>query len=343
MSFNEKVLGGNYDTVAVMTDMEPDDILAFHVMAGALNAAPKRFVVVGEGSVAKRDMCQNMLADLGVNAPVIDGCESGKDFPLSLVTAFGMPIASSSAERNKDQVAPTMESLLASSESPLVICIKPPRELLNISSQLQEKLTVVCYGGFNFRALNTHRNEWQALVNMRFKETIVYESFLVTGPQNSLSAANSLLFARAIAAAKTDSMTSGFWRGLLNAVKLWNAHIAFDCLETVEVLAKQMRDDLAREDWDALRSKKMRLEDRNLKVVASIIDAESCQMVLADCALAAALCTAVPVTVRRGQSLSFDSNGYSRFEASDGGRVGVFEPVPFATMIEWIEAACRFD
>lgn len=344
--FNKHVLGGAYDLVVVMSDLEPDDLLAFHIMADALRKAKKCVVVVGEGNVSKRGMCLALLKEIGVEqATVIDGQTSDKDFPLPLRRAFAGHAVDTELDASPvvDAVQQLLlETAVLDSASPLVICLKPPRELLTMPSALQAKLTLVCYGSFNFRSLGALKPDWQVLVNARFKETLVYESFLVTGAENSLTDSNSRLFEFALKTAQRNDASSTFWNGLLKAVRSWNKHIARDCLETIETLAREMCTDLEQNDWPALRAKKIRLGDRNWKVVSNIIDAESRQMVLADCALAAALCTDVPVQVRRGQQLSFDANGYTQFTAKDGGRVGVFEPVPFATMVNWVFDACQF-
>lgn len=345
MNFNKQVIAGEHDLIVVETDLEPDDVLALRIMADVLRAALKCVVVVGEGNLSKRAMCEALLKEIGVTAQVIEGQRSDKDFPPALLRVFrGHPQGEQSElsplEEGVNQLLLTTR--VRDSEAPLFICMKPPRELLSLPRDLQEKVTVICYGSFNFRALGALAADWQTLVNTCFKETLVYESFLVTGAQNSLTAENSSLFDSALKMAQRNDASSPFWCGFLDAVRIWNKHIAVDCLETIERLACEMRGDLDRNDWAALRSKKIRLGDRNLKVVNNIIEAESRQMVLADCALAAALCLDVNVSVRRKQRMVFDANGYTTFVPDENGRVGFFEPVPFDTMVAWVVAACKF-
>lgn len=345
MSLNKRVLAGEYDLLVIATDLEPDDLLAMRFLADALRAASKCVVLVGEGNLSKRAICEALLKEIGVVAQVIEGQRSDKDFPLAMLRVFrGHPQGEQSEQTPLEEGVNQLllQTRLRDSSAPLVICLKPPRELLALTKDVQQKLTLVCYGSFNFRALGALAADWQVLVNTCFKETLVYESFRATGAENSLSNQNSGLFDCALKMAQRNDASSPFWAAFFEAVRIWNKHIAVDCLETIEKLARQMRGDLDRNDWTALRAKKIRLGDRNLKVVNNIIEAESLQMVLADCALAAVLCLDVNVSVRRKQSMHFDDNGYTQFVDDENGRVGFFEPVPFTTMVAWVVAACKF-
>lgn len=327
---------GSYDLLGVWTDLEPDDFLAIGIMKHAMRLAKTCVVVVGEGRRSKREMALGLLRALDIKADVVQGQPSSKDYPPLMHDLFD-PIENASAEAER----PTLFSLLRDSSNPLVVCMKPPRELMQLPIEVTSKITLICYGSFNFRALGALMPEWANMINTAFKEAIVYESFLVSGPQNSISAANSELFDLIERGAFANKPNSTFWLSLKIAARVWNKHIADDCLETIVTLATQMQEDLAQTNWEALRAKKLRLEDRNLKPLVDIIDNEGKQMVLADCALAAALCTNVNATVRRGQRLSFDANGYTQFTPDPAGKVGFFESRSFGIVVKWVVDACE--
>ena len=337
MSFNPNLTTRALDACVVMTDLEPDDILALYLLREQLAAFGSRLlVIVGESSASKVELATVILRLLGVEAAmVLQGEVSDKEYPSTMYGAFG--VSSEYKPRFRESIMTKVDAFLVAVAAPLFIIMKPPHELWVIKSEYLARATVVMYGGFNFRALS--REELGTLTymfNTLFFESIVYESFHATGAANALTHANTSLFKYM----HEQANSSPFWRGLRSAVDAWNGSIIADCLETVSRLSREMIVDFKAGDWAKLHSKKRRIEDRNWKVVASIVDADGQQMVFADCAMASVLSSTDAVPGVRGH-LAFSGDGYTIAEADADGRVFFVKGMDFATALARMTAQAK--
>jgi hypothetical protein len=314
--FNPNLVGDAvFGDVGVFTDTEPDDILAIGQLARILREVQNLTFVVGEGNLCKVGMMRTLLATLGLgHATVVGGARSSKDYPPAMIFAFGAP----QSEATSDATAHIVNFLVAT-PSPLFIVLKPPRELLAVAAQypaLLAQVTLVMYGSFNIRVLGADKMALLQLVNTLVMRAIIYETFLATGEKNSLEKQSTAAGGPDIFALAEQNAAKPFWNGLLRSVELWNNHIIEDCLDSVIESAQALKKTLGGA-WADAKKPKGRLE-RNWKVAQNIISAESKQMVMADCGLAAILVDTQPVPGVRG-NLAFDGD-YTKPAASETGR-----------------------
>lgn len=316
-------------TIGVFTDLEPDDVAALHLLAPVLRqpSGPLYFCV-GEGNLDKTAMMAALLAELQiVGATVIAGAASKKTYPADFVRVFGATPEPATADVL--EAAARIESIAGAAARHLMLVLKPPRELLHLSAALVAKTTVVAYGSFNFRALGGAGSaRFAELANDVMPQTIVYESFFVTGSENSVTQSNAPQF---FEHARTHAPR------LLGAIEAWNAHIAVDRLEAVRDLSAQMIEDFRARNWPALH-RAAAARSRASKVVDNIVAADGCQMVLADVGLATLLVTDAAVPLRRGR-IAFDAtSSFTQIVDDPDGRVHFVGPIPFAEMIAKLQA-----
>jgi len=326
MSLNENLFGtSQFDGVYVESDVETDGVAMMAILKPLLSRHENVLVVVGEGKCEKTGMMRNLLDSLGLyHARVVQGAYSKKDYPTEMLAAFG-PIDAHTSDSVAQREA-LMTSFFEKAKRPLIILEKPPHDFLTIADSHLASATVVVYGSFNFRSLSDEEKaRLLHLLNDHCAQVILYESYLATGYENSVTPKNSELFVHMRkCSGDVDSNFARFWRGFETAMLAWNKFIAADCLTTVAQLSSQMIDYLEDGNWEELRSKKRRIEDRNWKVVANIIDAESQQMVFADCAMAAAILGTRPINGIKGR-ISFDKDtGYTVPVEDPTGRIFVF-------------------
>jgi hypothetical protein len=316
-----------YDGIIVESDVETDDVALLAILAPVLAQHKNVLVIVGEGKCIKTGMMRNLLDSLGLqHVETLQGTSSEKDYPAEMLFAFGAIDQSKNDERSLAMRAAALARFVDKLTHPLIILAKPPHEFLTLTDAQLKNATVVVYGSFNFRSLsNEEKDRLLYLLNEHCARVVLYESYLATGLENSVTPKNSLLFEHMRkCAADATRKDARFWRGFQDAMLQWNKFIAADCLETVAQLSSQMLDYFEDGNWAELRAKKRRIEERNWKVVANIIDAESQQMVFADCAMAAAIIGTLPVRGLKGK-ISFDQETRYTVPIEDPtGRVFVF-------------------
>lgn len=342
-TLNSALVGdADFGYVAVFKDNEPDDYLAVGLLAPYLRKIKKLLVVVGEGKLSKVGLTRTFLATLGLDhATVVGGDRSTKDYPPEMISAFGAPQSEATADAEAQII-----SFLSTSPNPLLIVLKPPRELLAVAAtrpDLFSQATIVMYGSFNIRALGADKQRLLELVNTLALRTIIYETFLATGEKNSLEKKRK-------ANDDDDGSPGGFelfelmeqnadkpfWNGLLRSIKAWNNHIIGDCLDSIAESAQDMKQKLGGR-WDDLKKSKARFE-RNWKVAQNIIGAESMQMVMADCGLASILLHSQPAAGVRG-NLAFDGD-YTKPEPSVTGRCFFPTNLGYKTVAQRIYEQC---
>jgi hypothetical protein len=205
----------------VAIDCEPDDMLALAVLAR--RGVTLHGVVVGEGCVsAKVSRTQAFLAALGLPAvQVLPGVPSSKLFPGE--TADG------------DNPAFFTDAFLDALEScgatPLLICMKPPREILAALDAQPDRArsvfgrsTLAAYGSFNFRCLGYSKTvPLVAADTTPFARVLYYESHGNAVPN---------LNPESVPELPTWLSTSAASAELWATCATWDADIVRDCDES---------------------------------------------------------------------------------------------------------------
>jgi len=308
---NNKLPFSTHDRVLILTDLEPDDVLAIRLLRKIIPDAVPILVVVGESNMDKTSLAYNIFNKYGYsNINVIRGKSSNKEYPKDALYSF-------EESNDKDvNVVNADNALVAASHitkflgitdteiCPLIIAIKPLWELLYIDKNILLKCVMLLYGSFNIRAMRGGGSDKLfEFLNNQFKYVIMYESFFATKEMNSINNANApILFANLDVE-------------LTKMIIAWNKHILKECLTTITELAIRMSANL--NQMDLLVKDHDRLVNRNLKIVTNIIDAQGMQMVLADSGLIAYVFNNMQSgTIQRG-SISVDTLGYTKMTQSE--------------------------
>jgi hypothetical protein len=341
------------DAFIIMTDLEPDDVVAIvafldHLLETEARAAPVTFVV-GEGRKSKVGLMHTILRRLGftgkVNvAGVIDGSRSDKDFPDDIFTAWGT--RPGTAEMRTGQGPAGVHAIIAQAAQPFILCLKPPRELVGTAFP---RAMMALYGSFNLRScVGVHTAAQVAdWLNTGFRCVILYETFLATGPVNSINRANAPHF--------WDIMDNiPRYAPIIAHMHAWNRFILNDCIGTAVVSCNRLKM-LTGADAKGMRTpdRPSFVEDqlndvgrieRNLKVVKDILQADYTQMVMADFGLTAYLLgyyDDIADKIKPG-TISFNAAGYTVPAEVPTGKVLVVQGVPLDVAIGGITEMMNF-
>ena len=176
-------------TTWLETDLEPDDVLALRINPWLKET---KYYVVGEGdSNVKYNRMRRYARLLGrPDVTIIEGLGSEASFPHD-----GGEFDNLEREVCTEDYLPHFIEF-ASSPSPVMISLKPMRELLaayihdeKSISKLLQNVELYAYGGFNFRCLLEHEAKLLELLHC-FKKVSIYESVYVTGHDNSVNKDN---------------------------------------------------------------------------------------------------------------------------------------------------------
>jgi len=294
----------------IETDLESDDLLAIYILL--CRGYNIRHVVVGEGdSCIKYERMKVYWTHLHNEFPsqissvpsILHGMSSSKPFSndgfdissnnhdIHELRHRAMELKeikhSKSDDVKTNEYRLTLMSFIEHTNRPLIIALKPMRELFkvwkDIPSELLRKTTLVDYGSFNYRCLwgkdpKEKLSNSNLLLEMlsQFKKHILYESFLATGLQNSMNKEN---MSNVYDSLQILSKTSHFLQCLFRLISQWNSH-----------LVKQCRDNISK--YDLIQEKlqwQIDAQDRSRRIITSIETSIDSQMVLADSALAALL------------------------------------------------------
>lgn len=232
----------------VFTDLEPDDVLALVLFFGHLRKTIGDYkartlnvvVVSGEGKYAKKDLAAAIFRKTGIarvfaNTKIVQGIPSGKDFPAGIFTAWGVddikPFGMTAGDVEVHTASIRRKILKA--KKPCLLCFQPPRELVNVAAGRYNNATAIFYGSFNFRSLKLDPAKLTAFVNDTFAAVLVYETFLASGAENSVS----------------ETKHADFWaavRGLeggpniLAHVNAWNKFMLDDCVVSTSNYAAKL-------------------------------------------------------------------------------------------------------
>jgi len=302
-----------HDALLILTDLEPDDVLAIYILRKRLDAAFPILVVLGEGDLNKTGMADGLFTQLGfTNFKTIQGpysnfeYYSNYEYPNEAIHIFGDNVGK---QFQANIYFEEIEKFLGEFVSPLILGIKPFTELLNVDPTVLSKCVLAMYGGFNLRCMTNNCLEESVakLINNAFKYVILYETFFVTGEQNSINKNNAPKLFETLVTSQDLVL-----RGIVKLMGIWNDHIADECLKTISDVCCDIRRKWPERQFKELKEHIDQIQKRHLKIVNSIVDAESTQMVLADFGLTALL---VWDSVQFGEvktgNISFDSMGYT--------------------------------
>jgi hypothetical protein len=316
------------------------------------NGTKKVTFVTGEGDRSKVELMRSIVEKSGFKDPTteyvyLDGMRSDKYFPMGIYTTWGVEIPPEGATNIE---ASTAAIVAAVGEARVLICIKPPRELYNHKFLGTE---MALYGSFNLRCMRKDSKEMAQWINESFSRVLVYESFIVTGGQNTINPQNGKSFWEAV-----DKLAVG--PQLIQHVREWNNYIATDCGVDVQAYATAINSIIGGVDPNATKEtsacsnsvadfysagvspnaweKMVGGLERNLKVLKNIIDADGMQMVVADMGLAAALSDQSSHMTEYMANLSYNGAGYTVPVKPDTpaqeGRVWFVSPVTFDVMAD---------
>ncbi len=317
----------SFERICVLTDLEPDDILAIYLLFDNVSRDTETLFIVGEGNVAKDKMCFEMCETLGLtNFTVLQGNMSHKDYPPLMLTLFDFS-DEKTLYRPCEQATEESLSRFDFSNS-LVLGLKPFSELLDfVDAERLTTATFCFYGSFNLRCMLSKHSATDIadFVNTAFEKTFVYESYFATGEENSASAENFPALFEALE-------NSPRLEPVLKAIALWNEHIAKDCANTISKLAVRIEKQVVKKSWQQLEKSAERLIRSNAKILLNIAKSRSQQMVIADFALVACLfCQnendAVSIAERKPVSFSFGEHNYSHFTPEATAQVFLIENV----------------
>lgn len=318
------MLDDNIDCLIVMTELEPDDVLAIILLLRNLRRKLPILIVVGEGRVNKVDMARCIVRDyeFKFQIEIVQGFYSDKDYPLEALEIYETKI-----NLSEPTAVETIITYLNIYKNPFILGIKPPRELLVIDRNLLSHVTLAQYGSFNLRCLfKTYKDinisNW---LNTSFKEVFLYESFFATGLENSVS--DKQLF----------EIISFKYEELYKLIKVWNDHISTDCLDSIVDNCTKLKTS----EWD---EKKILLNkiDRSLKIVKNIVDANNKQMVLADFALVVLLLNDSSKYDLRVGEIAFDEFGYTTINDKPDGKVTIPCNVNVKYIVDYIVGTIMF-
>lgn len=278
--------------VLILSDLEPDDVLAIHIMLRYLPPATPIMLAVGEGQVCKLSMAANFMKNYPdfTDVSLCDLQRSDKDYPEDALGVFGT--------ESVPYKTGTVEDFLSRAIHPLILCLMPPRTLLG---HVYPHADLAIYGSFNFRALKADPKVLINWMNTSFRSILLYESFLATGSANSIDMHNApRLFD--LLATSDDKV----FKGLNNLITIWNDHIYTDCVTSIRSYAGQIPlVGFSSEHYESIGTLCNKIE-RNLKPLQSICKSQSKQMVLADFGLVLALLGRLPNRCYRKGVFLFD-------------------------------------
>ena len=367
------------------SDLEPDDVLALYVLAQ--RGFHPRYIVVGEGVArTKERRMQQYLAllrtvvDPALVTTILRGHDSDKVFADD-GKEFSSPASSSSSTDCKDAIcssdnkdsalstatclstyAQSLQTYLTSTPAPLMVILKPPRELTQIlksadasngtgdrkdgggassvnfepkAAQLLSKCELWLYGGFNLRCLAAKKDTNSANDHnwwlQRFARVWLYESFHATGQRNSI---HDRTMPRLYGALRRVAKSSSYVSTLFRLIALWNRHIVAeaqaDCRRLEERsddgMAERQQPQLGNADGDELELQRSR------KIVQTVGPFVESQMVLADFALVAVADCDTLRDFWQAADVSWTPAGYSVLKPNERSRIRVCCNIEWATL-----------
>jgi ankyrin repeat protein len=288
----------------IETDLEPDDIMALYILPKA------KYYVVGEGdaNIKYNRMLKYCAILKNRDAVIIEGMKSDKKFIYD-----GHEFNNLSQFKSTECYLKRFQEF-SSGQNPIMFSLKPMRELVNeyIKSpntikQMISNVTLYVYGSFNFRCITWKYKDELLNLLRGFKKVCIYESFFVSGNENSINKVNASELYTFMKNNKND-----YFDALFRLTENWNKYISEDAIKCLS--DKNL-------DKDAC--------NREQKILDNIRGNEDFQYVLADFGLAAIYRHIDPIPVK---NLQF--NSYTSFDLSDENtNIYVYQKIPREVII----------
>ena len=262
----------------LLTDLEPDDMVAMGVLAARLDSPS--YLVVGEGSAdLKGARALTYAKHLGWNETlVVKGLPSDKAFEGEEV------LVEHSASLPKEVCSLKPDHF---TQTDTFICLKPPRELCAHYMAAPDDFRgkrLILYGSFNLRTI-VEKEGWEAVSwifdeSSPFREVILYESYkaIPDAPSTSANKDNCPEFWTALDGSIKDDIDD-FDKDLCACLATWDAAILKDCVDTMEECEAGSYGDPASEEVKARYSRNKTCRDQ-------VMPHQGRQFVMADCVLA---------------------------------------------------------
>ena len=327
MTFILPLTETKHDSIAILTDFEPDDLMGLMIFLNWFceNHGSQAFeipilVITGEGDKDKTVLARNFMRHFHLvdNVQVSTGDLSGTPFPQAICELYA---------REDFEPAPadnvSLGEFLDEHDRPLIISLKPPREFLHVSDAIFSKCVLLQYGSFNFREMFKidPKESVAEMINTAFKQVILYESYFASGQNNSADPVNA------------KNLFDVLSPELGIAIAAWSNQICRACVKSVHEISCQM---LGLDPNDPELARLYARLHRNEKIIGKVLDGGGSQVVLADQGL---LTCAIQYEEtfffdQVNGTIAFDSNGYTVHTPSENGPVRLIRNVPFDDLIE---------
>lgn len=360
-----------WDSIIFLSDFEPDDILAVTLLANIFKSKNLQcfnnlkhlesledlyskslmetipiLIVEGEGNKKKEKLANIIFEKMGFNLfHTYCGDRSNKDYPDAIFDAYNICSENRDCTLDckldyKSDITKTIDALksfIREYDNPLIINLKPIRELKDIPKELTMKCDMIMYGSFNFRASLSHfkLDELADYINTNFKSVVLYESHFATHSLNNINESN---------APNIFNKIINIYPELNSAIFAWNEHIVNEKLNEMKKYVDEILgymnnvniDDPDNNMNNNILQKKMIKYNRVHKIVNNIFEGNFKQLVLADYALIAFLFSNSIGTIEKG-SVQFDLNGFTQFEQNNNGKIYMIKDVNVDCLIKNIE------
>jgi hypothetical protein len=313
----------NGDSLLILTDFEPDDIIALALLFKNLPPNMCCGVIVGEGGCDKRDAVRALAAMYRAQVIIAEGRRSDKAYPVEMLEAIP---SVHNMHALPYMTATNLIEYVLTTQKPTIVALKPAWELYGLPQEMLARATLYMYGSFNFRATfdEVAKNVVAHWLNTSFAHVYLYESYLATGSQSSVNAKNSPALFEALA----DKMPE-----LTPVMTAWNTSIVLECADTVADRVAE-----ARAAGDCLMKAVESIERNNKIILAILRGGVATQLVLADMALVAAMLTpAIPWTPIA--PIVFSDGGYTMATATtQSTKLSAVLNVPFDAVVAAVTA-----
>jgi hypothetical protein len=323
-------------SVGSETDLEPDDVMANYFLN---KFADINYSVVGEGSAKiKYARMTEYCKQLGSNATVLCGQDSKKEFKNDGAEFSNLNVTNVSYDKN--QYVETVKKYIENSNNPIIVFLKPPRELIDNLETLKpylSKATAYFYGGFNFRCIMWQYNKEIILEMLNsFKSVQIYETFHATGSNNSLNQNDKEVYD-----AYFQNKNNAYIDTLTKLTNLWNTHLVADCVKTCEKHLTNKQDiDTVFADLETTNDSNIRehigkyveaknIEQfyRNYKCRNSIKGNEDFQYVMADMCAVIAFFSGKFSDKLVSCDVEILENGYTKYTPNENSKISYFSGI----------------
>lgn len=250
-------LGGEYKSVIISTDLEPDDIFALALMAHQLQqlTPEKLFFVTGEGNRSKKNLLATILSQLEIRYKpenIVETTLTTSEYPPGMFSAYELEAPAPNLGKPPDtDLRPLFNFMESTKDEPtLVLLLKPPKEFQQIAAMkasgdatVRDKATAwltntsaIMYGSFNFNELekrdeggqkvNVYENnaEKQAEFLSMFKRSFLVTRADCVGQNATMEHRYKDLWKTLVEMGDDQASTAEAQLHLNKAVRVWSIH-----------------------------------------------------------------------------------------------------------------------